>query len=380
VSALLLFGNTVIDRDLRHQVPVEIHDPLLYFERDGTRTVVTTVLEQPRVSAAGDYEILLLEQLGRDAFARELGSRAAGERRAMLTALGRAGVTAASVPSSFPLGYARELEAAGVALSVDDDRFARLRRRKTARELEGIRRAQAAADAVVDMLKKRLSEAERRDGRLYHDGRPMAVGELKTAIRAELAAHDAALDEFILSHGANTAIGHDTGDGVLAAGEAILLDFWPTDRASACCTDMTRTFVVGAPPAWLAERHALCLEALDAVLRAVRPGAACAELHGIACDVFEAHGHPTVRTAREDGEVLVDGFPYPLGHGVGLALHEAPVLRQGERSTLIEGDVIAIEPALYEQGVGGIRIEDVYVVTADGPERIGRQGHELVIA
>ena len=380
MSALLLFGNTVVNRDLRHQVPAEIHDPLLYFERNGTRTVVTTALERPRIVESGDYEILLLEQLGRDAFACELGSRAAGERRAMLAALEQAGVTAASVPSSFPLGYARELEGAGVALSIDDDRFAQLRRTKTAPELDGIRRAQAAADAVIDMLRRMLAGAERRDGQLHHAGTPMAVGALKTAIRAELAAHDASLDEFILSHGASTAIGHDTGEGVLAAGEPILLDFWPTDRASGCCTDMTRTFVVGEPPAWLAERHALCLEALGAVLRDVRPGVACADLHATVCDVFEARGYRTPRTPREDGAVLLDGFPYPLGHGVGLELHEAPVLRQGERSTLIEGDVIAIEPALYEQGVGGVRIEDVYRVTAHGPQRLGRHGHDLVIA
>jgi Xaa-Pro aminopeptidase len=376
--AILLYGDTTTNPDLRHQVPVEIHDPLLFAGQDGRRVVVTTVLEEPRVRAAGDYEVLLLEELGREALARQAGSRALGDRRAMQSAIAEMGIATASVPSSFPLAFARELEAAGVGLVVDDERFVELRRRKTAGELSGIRRAQAAADAAVQAVRDVLAQASGADGELQVDGTPLTVERLKRVVRARLEEHAASLDAFILSHGSQTAIGHHLGEGTLRTGEPIILDLWPTDRASGCCTDLTRTFVVGEPPERLREWHGLCRTVLDLLLPEVRPGAVCEDLHTLVCEFFESHGHRTP-LSQPPGEVLLDGFPYALGHGVGLQLHEPPALRQGERGALIAGDVIAIEPALYEQGFGGVRTESVYLVTDDGPEPLCGLGDDLLV-
>ena len=99
----------------------------------------------------------------------------------------------------------------------------------------------------------------------------------------------------------------------------------------------------------------------------MRPGVLGRDLHGIACDVFEAAGHPTQRT-KAKGEALRDGFNHSLGHGVGLMVHEEPPLGRAGNEPLVPGDVVAVEPGTYRHGYGGVRLEDLLLITPDGCE------------
>jgi Xaa-Pro aminopeptidase len=129
---------------------------------------------------------------------------------------------------------------------------------------------------------------------------------------------------------------------------------------------MTRTFVVGEVSEELRRYHDLVAEALEAVQEATAPGVSGARLHGIAAETFEAAGYPTLRT-KDPGEPLLDGFFHTLGHGVGLRLHEPPHLDPAGPE-LLPGDVIALEPGCYRQGYGGVRLEDLMLVTETGAE------------
>ncbi len=93
------------------------------------------------------------------------------------------------------------------------------------------------------------------------------------------------------------------------------------------------------------------------------------ELHDAACEVFEAAGEPTQRT-KPEGEALRDGFNHSLGHGVGLEVHEEPALGMTGGDPLVAGDVVAVEPGCYRSGYGGVRLEDLVLVTDDGCERL----------
>jgi Xaa-Pro aminopeptidase len=175
-------------------------------------------------------------------------------------------------------------------------------------------------------------------------------------------------DDVIVSHGPQSAIGHEKGHGEIGRGEPVVVDIWPRDRASRCFADMTRTFVAGGEaPAEIEEYWRLNRAALDAVLPEIRPGASARALFDRTCDVFEAAGQPTQRTA-EPGRPLDHGFFHSLGHGVGLAVHEAPVLGLDRDPVLVAGDVITLEPGCYRPGFGGSRLEDLVLVTDDGAE------------
>jgi Xaa-Pro aminopeptidase len=223
-----------------------------------------------------------------------------------------------------------------------------------------------------------LRSARREGDVLAIDGEPLTSEAVRARIRAACADLGApAPEDIIVAAGADGASGHETGSGPIAAGVPLIVDLWPRDERSACFADMTRTFVTaGEPAADVARWHELCAVALERVLAAVRPGVTGRELFEIACDVFEEAGEPTQRT-KPEGETLADGFYHSLGHGVGLEVHEQPALGRTGSEPIVAGDVLAIEPGCYRSGYGGVRLEDMVLVTADGCERLTDFPYEL---
>jgi len=362
--------------DMRHEVPVMIPDAFLYAETKGRRAVVLSAFEVPRLEAAGvPVEALLPEKLGLD----ELLAGGAPLDTALLEIYGRAceelGISDASVPPGFPLELADHLRANGIEVTSDRELFSKRRRRKTEAEVAGLRRAQRACEAALDEARRMLRESDASSGALVLDGAALTCERIKHEIERVFGEHGVGGDDFIVSHGAQTAIGHDLGSGPISAGEAVVLDLFPYDRESGVYSDMTRTYVVGEVPDELREYHRLCKEALDLATAAVRPGVNGRALMQSVCDLFAAHGYPTPLT-KEPGEVLDSGFFHGLGHGVGLEVHERPyVSRSGD--DLVAGDVITLEPGLYRAGFGGVRLEDIVLVTDDGAEVVTRYPYEL---
>jgi Xaa-Pro aminopeptidase len=305
----------------------------------------------------GDIEVLDGAVLGRD----ELIGRGLGlleiDAETSLRALQRLEISAATVPPDFPLFLADHLRANGVELAVDDDEFVRRRRIKSALELAGIRRAQKAADAAMGVAASLIREL--RAG--------LTSEEVRAAMQAVAEEHGCELsDEAIVSHGAQSAVGHDSGSGEIGAGEPVVVDIWPRDRASRCYADMTRTFVAGggSAPAELQEFWQLTRESLDRVYADIRAGASGKALFERSCEPYIEAGQPTQLT-KEPGVVLEEGYFHALGHGVGLEVHERPYMgRIGDE--LVVGDVVTLEPGCYRPGFGGCRLEDLVVVTEDG--------------
>jgi Xaa-Pro aminopeptidase len=354
----LIYGDSVRSPALRHEVPIAIGDPFLYLESNGTRAVTASSLELPRLAEVGGFELIGLEELGWDELIASGRPRWDIEMEVAIRAVEKLGLRDAAVPAEFPVELADRLRSRGVEVRSDHEEFARRRRSKNSAETAGIRRAQAAADAAM----ARAAEMLRGGGALTSES-------VRNEMIAVCREHGATLpSDVIVGSGAAGAIGHDPGSGPLREGESIVIDIWPQDDESACWADMTRTFVIGAISDELAQWHALTLEALEATRAAVRPGAHGREIYDIACEVYEKAGIPTQRT-KQEGTVLRDGFFHGLGHGVGLEVHEEPGLgRSGDE--LVVGDVITLEPGTYRQGFGGVRLEDLVLVTETGGETL----------
>jgi Xaa-Pro aminopeptidase len=363
----LLIGDSLRSPELRHEVPVAIGDPFLYAEVGGKRFVAVTSFETGRIDELGtDLAVHALEEFDYDNLLRRGLSPHEFWRELWLNACRTFGVRSAVVPVTFPTGDADHLRAHGIELTVDQPHFDERRRVKNPTEVEGIRRACRAVEAGMRAGLDLLRNAERADGQLRLHGEPLTCERVKQAVERAFGEHGAAAEEFIVSHGAQTAVGHDMGSGPIAADDVVLFDLFPRDRETGCYSDFTRTVTLGPASDEIREYHRLSREALELATGLVRPGASGKEIHTAVCEFFHEHGQKT-QLHKEEGEVLRDGFYHATGHGVGLEVHEEPGLGRlgGE---LVEGDVVAVEPGLYRHGYAGVRLEDLLLVTADGCE------------
>ena len=376
VPDVLIYADTYRSPELRHAVPIGIPDPFLYAEQGGTKHIAIGSMEIPRLAELGRFELHPSEEYGSDELMRSGLSYAEIRQEIVLRAVTALGITSAVVPEAFPLWLADRLRGAGVELIVDADFFDDRRRVKTAAELAGMRRAQRAAEAGMDAARDLLRRALPNGSGLEVDGEPLTVERVKSAMSVAFAANGTTADDFIVAPGPQGAVGHDMGSGPIQAGVPIVIDIWPRDNETFIFCDMTRTFVVGDVPEDVAKWHALCKAALDRAISEIKDGADGRAIFDGTCEIFEAAGEQTQRT-KEDGKPLSNGFFHGLGHGVGLEVHEAPGMGYASKQPLRAGDVVTVEPGCYREGYGGVRLEDLVLVTKDGAENLTRYPYEL---
>ncbi|HWB22382.1 MAG TPA: Xaa-Pro peptidase family protein [Gaiellaceae bacterium] len=228
-----------------------------------------------------------------------------------------------------------------------------LRAVKDADEIEKLRR--------VALVAERAFEALTAEPWIGHSER-----EIAWRMRQLLHAHGT--DEFsfetAIAAGPNGALPHAApGDHTIALGTLVVAD-WGA-RLGGYCSDCTRTLSTGEPPKELERIYEVCLEAQLAAVAGIRPGMTGAEADRIARDVIEEAGY---------GE----RFGHGLGHGVGVAIHEAPRLSTESSDVLEVGNVVTIEPGIYLPGLGGVRIEDLAVVTETGVELLTSFPKDLI--
>jgi len=229
-----------------------------------------------------------------------------------------------------------------------------LRAVKDEDELEKIRRAAA----VTDQAYARLAE-ERFVGR----------SERELAWRMNELLHELGADEpafeTIVAAGANGARPHaDPGDRMIEQGTTIVIDAGAA--LDGYCSDCTRTFATGDLPEELRRAYDVCLEAQLKGVGAARSGVDAKQADAAAREVIDAAG-------------FGENFGHGLGHGVGIDVHEAPRVAPTSADTLAANNVVTIEPGIYLEGTGGIRIEDLVVVTDGEPELLSSFPKELTV-
>jgi Xaa-Pro aminopeptidase len=376
VADVLIHGDTMRSPELRHEVPVPIPDPFLYAEKGDRRVAILHSLEIPRVRQdAPGLEIIPLEQLGLDELLAQGNPYWQTELEIAVRACREVGLERPAVPPGFPVAQADYLRANGIEVVVERELFDNRRRSKNETEIAGIRRAQRACEAALDASRELLRKAEPNGGGLELDGEPLTCERIKRVIEDVFADHGVEGSDMIVAHGAQTAVGHNMGSGQIAPNEPIVFDLFPRDKETGCYSDMTRTYVVGEPSDEMKEWYTLVKRALETSTAGVKPGVNGRALFELVCEQFHEAGYKT-QLNKEPGEVLEDGFFHSLGHGVGLEVHELPSMgRTGQ--DLVPGDVITIEPGLYRSGYGGLRLEDIVLVTDDGYEVLTDYPYDL---
>ena len=270
------------------------------------------------------------------------------------------------VPPQYPIGSAEYLREFGLTVLPDrSGTIPGMRAIKTPEEIAFIQEAQQATEAAMHRVETLLREATIEDGTILHDETTLTSEFLKAEIERTLIRHGCSLEETIVASGSQGANPHDRGSGPLEAHTPIVVDIFPRHKGSKYHADMTRTFCVGEPSAAMQERYDLTLHAFEAACKMLAPGVTGEAVHNAVCDVYEEAGYPTARSTPGTSV----GFTHGTGHGVGLEVHESPRVSSGGQE-LVPGHVITIEPGLYHPQHGGIRIEDLLVITEDGFENL----------
>jgi len=369
------------DSTQRYLSGFDAPDPFTTVYTPGTVAILVSALEYGRArTESRASEVSRLAEYDYRELASEHGAEAA-KARVVAAWLDDIGVDAVTTPDRFPLGPADRLRERGVEVAADaDDVVTEIRARKTPEEIDNIRAAQRANEAAMRAAEALLGEAvvgvaegDAGDGPvLRHDGDVLTSRRVKTEIEATLLEHGCGLDETIVACGADAADPHDRGHGPLRPDEPIIVDIFPRSKSTGYHADMTRTFVVGDPDDTVSAWFDRTREALDAAVDAVEPGTTGAAVHDAVCDVYEDAGLPTLRS----DPTTETGFIHSTGHGVGLDVHEQPRVAP-DAGELRPGHVVTIEPGLYDPSVGGVRIEDLVVVTEDGHENLTDHPIEL---
>jgi Xaa-Pro aminopeptidase len=191
---------------------------------------------------------------------------------------------------------------------------------------------------------------------------------IKFSMHSLLLQHGCSAVDTIVSCGEETSIPHMTGTGPLRSGEPIVIDLFPVEENSGYYADMTRTIVKGDPTPEIIEMYTALREAKRLGIAGVKAGVSGADIHQVVVDFFKDTGY----------ESNSRGFIHNLGHGVGLQVHELPIVGPSG-TTLISGNVITIEPGLYYPGIGGVRLEDIGAVTKTGFENFTAFPEELCV-
>ena len=366
---LLVIGASEHDAAAYHLSGFLAPDPVIFLEAAGKKYLAVSSMEYGRAKReARAEEVLSFDELNVMNLARELksGGRALAAAAAnLLEKLGATGSPVA-VPPTLGVVYADELRARGLTVTPEAKLFADLRRVKTEQEISYIETTQRAVEEACAHAVRILRESGVSvDGTLLHEGEPLTSERLRFEIDTELLRRGCAASGTITAGGAQTADPHERGHGPLKAGDPIILDIFPADKTTRYYADMTRTFVKGEPGEELQKMYDAVLESQEAALAMIGPGVNGRDIHKKVSDILHEAGYKTLVHDQRPGEPLQEGFIHGTGHGVGLEIHESPRVSIADEK-LIPGDVVTIEPGLYYRRIGGIRIEDLVVVTENG--------------
>lgn len=297
------------------------------------------------------------------------GDRELATAQAAAECLRRSGVKSVTVDRSLPMIFVEMLRRQGIEIVCDQDWGIMDRRQKDSREIQAIARAQEVTEIVMRRACELVGNAEvvsegNTPGQLTSGGELLTSQLLRTKIDQWLLEFGFSNPESIVACGPQGGDCHEYGSGPLVTGQPIIIDIFPRDKATLYNGDCTRTVVHGHVSPTLEKMHAAVVAAKAAATDAVRPGVTGHAIHEVTASVMKQHGYE-MRLPTESDPTDFTAMTHGTGHGLGLEVHEAPLLAENGVA-ILEGDVLTIEPGLYCKSLGGIRVEDMVVVTADG--------------
>lgn len=362
---LLMIAASERDANMLYAAGMFAVDTLIYLRLRGRAHLLVSDAELGRArKEAGHCRILSATRV-----AERL--RKGGQQRVTLAHVAAAllrerGLRKIAVPENFPLGYARQLRNAGVKVKAVKGAVFPQRELKSAAEVKKVSAALVMAEVGLAEGMQVLKNAKvGRDKRLLWRGLPLTSDRLRAVIDTAVVQAGGIPSRTIVAGGRQGCDPNHVGHGVLRAGQPILLDICPRSQKTGFHADITRTVVKGRASDGVRKMYRAVEAAQELGLSLMRHGVEGRAVHRAILQSFKQAGF---ETARRDGHM--EGFVHTAGHGVGLDLHEAPHLSASSRDVLRSGQVLTVEPGLYYPDIGGVRVEDVALVTRSGARNL----------
>jgi Xaa-Pro aminopeptidase len=362
---LLMFADSERDADMLYAVEMLVPTPFIYVRLDGRCHVVLNDLDVARGRRLAPHcRVVPLARCLRQL--RRLDGRPTGIAHVIHLLTRARRIKKLWVPASFPYGLARELRTLKLRVKVKPGAFFPQREFKAPAEVKKISAALLMAEVGMAEGIHALRQCRIGSGRklLYHNV-PLTSEKLRSIIDVAIIQAGGLACHTIVAGGRQACDPHEPGYGPLRANQPIVLDIFPRSQKTGYFGDITRTVVRGRASEALRKLFAAVRAAQDLAFGQLRPKARGSQVHRSVQEFFEHQGY---KTSRHNGRM--QGFFHGTGHGLGLEIHEAPRLSATSPDVLKPGHVVTVEPGLYYPGVGAVRLEDVALVTTNGPRNL----------
>jgi Xaa-Pro aminopeptidase len=365
-ETLLMVADSQSDANMLYATGLSVGDPFIYLNFGRRPLIVMSDLEidrarrqapQCRTVSLSAYQ----QKLRRD------GVKFPGFAHVVREILREHKTRRVTVPDNFPLGLARELKRLGIKLKTLAGFFPQ-REFKSADEVRKISAALTMAEVGMaeGMEVLRRSRIARNRNLIYH-GLPLTSEKLRAVIDCAILQASGLAGNTIVAGGKQGCDPHERGFGRLRANEPIIIDIFPRSQKTGYFGDITRTVVRGRAGEAAKKLYDTVLRGQKLGFEKIRAKTPTAEVHKAVQKFFVQQGY---KTGRRNGRM--EGFFHGTGHGLGLEIHEAPRMGATSRGKLKAGQVVTVEPGLYYPEIGGVRLEDVVLVTTNGAKNLTR--------
>ena len=368
----LIIDTSEDNADLYYRTGFFVPDPVIYLEHNGKKILVLSDLEidrgkeeasVDRVLSLTDYQKRLIAEKVKRVKLLDVADLVLKDLK----------IKKVIVPGRFSLKYADGLRKRGYTVTLrEEEPFFEERLRKTPREIGMISDALKKTVKAMDLAIKMIASSEIRRNRLYLNGGLLTSERVKGEINAELSRMGFTASHTIVASGVHSSMPHHSGEGPIFADKPVVIDIFPRSQKNGYFGDMTRTVVRGEPSSGLKKMYDTVLRGQKLAIGMIKDGVKVRDIHSAVVEYFKSRGFGT---GVIDGKM--QGFIHSTGHGLGLEIHEPPRIGLGDE-VLEAGNVVTVEPGLYYEKTGGVRIEDVVVVEKHGCTNLTRYPKRLI--
>lgn len=359
----LIIADSFSDSNMFYATKVLIPDPFIFILINSKKYILVNSMEFERIKKEAEKNILVILQ---DTYFNKAKSKFKnpGLETIAYLFLKEKNISSIKVPPNFQLKYADILRKLRIKVETENPFFDRTI--KTKEEIKKIKNVQKIAEKAFNQIIKIIKKAKIKGSYLYNGNKKLTSEYLRNATESVLTNNNIESPEgIIVSSGISSSFPHKLGYGPIKAGNPIIIDIFPRSQISRYFTDMTRTVSKGMPKNQKIQgMYNIVLEAQKEAYKKIKEGVTCETIHNAVISVFKKYK-------------MEKFFIHSTGHGLGLDIHESPSIPS--KIKLKAGMIITIEPGLYVPNLGGIRIEDVFLVTKNGYKTISKLPKRFVI-